>query len=152
MVPHIKVHSDKIVDLFGGKDAQGIAWLFLIQIRPEFKGSQYFWLYEHELIHVKQFWKVTLLSALLISSLWIFVFYGMPFYVMIGSYGLTLFTKPLLTIFSDKYRLHSEQEAYANDIRNHARIVSDAVDAIQSDLHRLNLSKSYIKRTVERYL
>lgn len=54
-VPHLVFYTDKLFKLFGKDWAEGMAIFFFVLIRPEHKSDQ--GLYEHEKVHVLQFWR-----------------------------------------------------------------------------------------------
>jgi hypothetical protein len=105
MLPHILFYTDWIKENKGGSTNA-----FVIRIRPKYKHDA--GIYEHELTHVKQWWRTAGLHSL--------------FY-----------------IFSKKYRLKSEVEAYRKQLEYTPEGLSQYADWLSDPkMYALTLSKN----------
>lgn len=85
-----------------GKGSAASARMCFIFIKPEYKGDE--GLYQHELMHVKQWATVSIISGLIIAAVYA------PFApIAVGVHGL-------LYIATPKYRLWCEAQAYAKQL------------------------------------
>jgi hypothetical protein len=86
-----------------GKGAAASTRLCVIFIKPEYRGDE--GLYQHELMHVKQWAFVSLVSALLIAAVyWPLV-------------GMAMAVHPLVYAMSRSYRLCCEVQAYKRQLK-----------------------------------
>ena len=109
------------------KGAAGTTRGPVIFIRPAYRDDK--GLYEHELVHAKQFWVATLVSALLIAAV-------APQWAM-----LSICVHGLLYLLYPQYRLAAEVQAYREQLKHYKDDRTKLFASFIADHYGLKISK-----------
>lgn len=153
--PHILLYSDKVVKWMGGEDSQGVANMLFVCIAEEYEHIEHSQLLEHELIHVRQFWRLFLLSSVLVSLGWLLLLVMEPIFVyviMMILYSIAVLSKNILILLSKKAVLMFEQEAFQSDVRLGWRTFDEAIGQLSSELYNLDIEKKEIEARLKHFL
>lgn len=114
MLPHLTIYTDRFIPDWVGARAIGP----FVLIRPKYRDDK--GIHAHEYTHVKQWYKWTALWAILVTL----ALLGLPeaAHVIVPFYGLSVGIFPLMYVLVKSFRLESEVEAYAAQVKAGAEL------------------------------
>jgi hypothetical protein len=141
-LPHLTIYSDRVPSKFAA-----FAAACFIVIRPKYKGDV--GLFEHEYVHVKQWYKMLVLwlAATALLVLVTYTYYGFDFApVAFGAVGF----HGLFYLLSKSYRLEAEAEGYAEQVKHGGEPMLMAYRL--SSAYGLNITVPQAREKIEEYL
>ena len=123
------------------------AIMFLVLIRPKYRDDK--GIHAHEYTHVKQWYKWTALWAMLVTL----ALLALPEYVNIIAplYGLSLGIFPVMYSLITSFRLESEAEAYAAQVKAGADL-NKMAKHLANPNYKLGISEEEAKAELQKWL
>ncbi|MDP3652023.1 MAG: hypothetical protein Q8R67_10105 [Rhodoferax sp.] len=123
----VTIYTDKLPPAAGGA-----ANAFVVRIRPKYRGDA--GIHAHETVHVSQFWGVSVLSCVALYAV-CYLAHWSAVYVVLG-----LAVHSLLYAVVPAYRLRSEVQAYAEQLRHYPDDRTDLFAEYIAQGYRLDIS------------
>lgn len=143
MIPAVTIYTDNLPEGTGGTQR-----FFVVRIRPKYKND--IKLHDHEYEHVRQWWVVTILSAMLISTM--LYFYNVPLsqYLLALSASVSLYG--LMYTVLRPFRMYCEASAYAKQVKEDKSDLDLMAFRLNLPMYKLNSTQEKCKAEIEKYL